>query len=243
LVKTHAKAASESLASLSLDIIHCRRCPRLVAWREAVGRKKRAAFRDQVYWARPVPGFGDPNGRLAVVGLAPAAHGGNRTGRVFTGDPSAQFLFGGLHRAGFANQPTSLHRDDGLALKNAYIFAAVRCAPPDNRPTPEEFARCAPFLAREFRLLTRLRVVLALGAQAYAAVIRFAQAEWGVALKPPKFAHSARFKPGRGRPLIVASYHPSPRNTQTGKFTAAMSDWLLADVKRELDGDGATGGN
>lgn len=223
-----------ALRALSAEIIRCRRCPRLVAWREAVARKRRAAYRDWTYWGKPVPGFGDLAARLIVVGLAPAAHGGNRTGRVFTGDPSAQFLMGGLCRAGFANQPSSLHRDDGLKLRDAYILAAVRCVPPDNRPTPEEFVQCAPFLVREVRLLRKARIILALGQQAYTAVLRFARSDWGAPRRSPKFFHGQRVGFGEDRPVLLASYHPSPRNTQTGKLTPEMFDKLLEMVRREL---------
>src|ERR671933_633296 len=155
---------ADSLERVTAEVVECCKCPRLVAWREQVGREKRAAFRSEDYWARPVPGFGDPNAELLIVGLAPAAHGGNRTGRIFTGDRSGDWLFGALHRAGFANQPTSVSRDDGLTLLGAYIAACVRCAPPENRPTPEERDTCLPYLAREMALLEDLRVIVCLGA-------------------------------------------------------------------------------
>ncbi len=205
-------------------MVACRACPRLVAWREEVARRKRAAFRDQEYWGRPVPGFGDPRARLLIVGLAPAAHGGNRTGRIFTGDRSGDFLFAALWRAGLASQPTSVARGDGLALRECFVTAAVRCCPPANRPLPGELARCAPFLEREIEALPGLRAALALGAVAFEATVA-ATARLAAAPPPrprPRFAHGAVW---RG-PLfpVVASYHPSQQNTQTGKLTPAMFD-------------------
>jgi uracil-DNA glycosylase family 4 len=215
----------DSLERVRSEIVACRACPRLVAWREAVARQKRAAFRDEEYWGRPVPGFGDPRARLLVVGLAPAAHGGNRTGRVFTGDRSGDWLFGALWRAGFANQPTSRHRDDGLELRGAYVAAAVRCAPPANRPTPDERDRCLPYLAREIALLSELRVVIALGQFAYDAVARVL----GIGRRP-RFGHGVEVPLDAGRTLIC-SYHPSQQNTFTGKLTVEMFDAVFTRAR------------
>jgi uracil-DNA glycosylase len=219
----------DSLEALATEITACRACPRLVAWREQVAREKRAAFRDEEYWARPVPGFGDPDATLVIVGLAPAAHGANRTGRMFTGDRSGDFLYAALHRAGYANQPTSERRDDGLRLTGAYITAPVRCAPPANRPTPQERDRCRPFLQRELALLAQVRVHLALGQFAY----RVLTAELGVPTPPP-FGHGVELDLPDGRAL-VCSYHVSQQNTFTGKLTPAMFDAVLGRT-RELAG-------
>jgi uracil-DNA glycosylase len=218
------------LAALSAEITRCRRCPRLVAWREEVARTKRAAFADEEYWGRPVPGFGDPRARIVLVGLAPAAHGGNRTGRVFTGDRSGDWLFAALWRAGLASQPSSVAVDDGLRLRGAYVLAAVRCAPPANRPTPEERHSCAPFLGRELALLDRTRVLVALGAFAYQALA----AELG--LRPrPAFGHGVEAALADGR-MIVCSYHPSQQNTFTGTLTEEMLDGVLARAKQLAGG-------
>jgi uracil-DNA glycosylase len=208
----------EPLAALEAEVVSCRACPRLVAWREQVAREKRAAFRDEEYWGRPVPGFGDPDATLLIIGLAPAAHGANRTGRMFTGDRSGDFLYAALHRAGYANQPTSVRRGDGLALTGAYITAPVRCAPPANKPTPEERERCRPFLRRELALLTRVRVIVVLGQFAY----QVTTAELGPVPRP-RFAHGAEIPLPDGRD-IVCSYHVSQQNTFTGKLTPAMLD-------------------
>jgi uracil-DNA glycosylase family 4 len=206
------------LDELTSEITHCRRCPRLVAWREEVATTRRAAFAGQVYWGRPVPGFGDPRAKVAVVGLAPAAHGGNRTGRVFTGDRSGDWLFAALWRAGMANQPTSVALDDGLELSGAYVLAAVRCAPPQNKPTPAERDQCRPFLHRELALLTDLRVVVALGQFAHQVMAD----ELG--LRPrPKFGHGVEAQ-SPGGVVLVGSYHPSQQNTFTGKLTEPMLD-------------------
>jgi uracil-DNA glycosylase len=223
------------LEALRAEIVACEACPRLVAWRTDVAREKRAAFAAEEYWGRPVPGFGDPNARVLVLGLAPAAHGGNRTGRVFTGDRSGDWLFAAMHRAGFANQPTSVHRDDGLVLRDAYVAAAVRCAPPANRPTPEERDRCAPFLLREVQLLERLRVVVALGAFAYEAAWRMADASGSKPPGPrPRFAHGLEVPIGRA--TVICSYHPSQQNTFTGRLTVAMLDGVFRRA-RELVGE------
>ena len=219
------------LAALEAEIVECRRCPRLVAWREQVAREKRAAFRDWDYWGRPIPGFGDPEARVVLLGLAPAAHGANRTGRVFTGDRSGDFLYAALHRAGFANQPTATHRDDGLELHDCFVTAAVRCAPPANKPLPSERDNCAEWLERELALLSRARVVLCLGAFA-----------WGIAApRPlPPFGHGAEAR--NGRYALVGSFHPSQQNTFTGKLTPAMMDAVLNRARQLADEPSAAGG-
>ena len=213
---------------MTVEITECRACPRLVAWREQVGREKRASFADDVYWARPVPGFGDPDARVVIVGLAPAAHGGNRTGRVFTGDRSGDWLFGALHRAGYANQPTSIHAGDGLRLRDAYVAAAVRCAPPQNKPTTTERDRCLPYLVRELELLKRTRVVIALGKFAYDVVAPLV----GVARPRPAFGHGVEAAGSDGR-IVLCSFHPSQQNTFTGKLTEPMFDAIFSRA-REL---------
>jgi uracil-DNA glycosylase len=208
------------LETLSDEIVGCRACPRLVEWRERVAAEKRAAFADEVYWGRPVPGFGDPRARIVVVGLAPAAHGANRTGRFFTGDRSGDWLFRALHRAGLANQPHSVSADDGLQLHGVWISAPVRCAPPDNKPTPAERDRCAPFLDRELDLL-RPQVVVCLGSFGFAAVCRH------YTIRPrPKFGHGVETDVPGG-PTVLCSYHPSQQNTFTGKLTEAMLDDVM----------------
>ena len=214
-----------ALAALERDVTGCRRCPRLVDWREQVAAEKRAAFRGETYWGRPVPGYGDPAARVLLLGLAPAAHGGNRTGRVFTGDRSGDFLFAGLHRAGFASKPTSTHRDDGLRLADCFITAAVKCAPPQNKPLPAERDACRSWLDAELELLDRVRVVVCLGAFA-----------WNViAPRPlPKFGHGAEARDASGR-VLVGCFHPSQQNTFTGKLTPGMLDAVLARA-RELAG-------
>jgi uracil-DNA glycosylase family 4 len=211
----------DSLEQVTNEVVNCFKCPRLVAWREQVGREKRAAFRDDVYWARPVPGFGDPQAELLLVGLAPAAHGGNRTGRIFTGDRSGDWLFGALFRAGYANQPTSLHRDDGLRLSGAYIAACVRCAPPANKPTPQERDTCLPYLARELRLLPRLKVVVCLGKFAYDGASQLLGLK-----RRPSFGHGVEVPAGDGL-TVLCSFHPSQQNTFTGKLTVQMFDAIF----------------
>ena len=208
--------------SLQREITECVACPRLVDYRERVAKEKRRQYRDEAYWGRPLPAFGDPNARLVVIGLAPAAHGGNRTGRMFTGDSSSLWLARALHQAGFANQPTSERRDDGFTLHDALITAAVRCAPPDNKPSPGEFATCRGFLIRELRLLRRLTVVVALGKLAFDAYLA-ARSEMGLATPRPRpaFAHGAAYALPGG-PTLIASYHPSRQNTQTGRLTESM---------------------
>ncbi len=221
-------AARESeLAALTAEIVECRRCPRLVAWREQVAREKVARFRDETYWGRPVPGFGDPDARILLVGLAPAAHGGNRTGRVFTGDASGDFLFEAMHAVGLANQPTGRRADDGLRLLDAYVAAAVRCAPPANKPTPEERANCQPFLVRELGILAGVRVLLALGAIAWESSFRVIAALTGEDARPrPAFGHGAEARAGGY--VVLGSYHPSQQNTFTGKLTQPMLRSVLA---------------
>jgi uracil-DNA glycosylase len=215
--------SSRALRALTEEIVSCRACPRLVDWRERVAHEKRAAFRDETYWGRPVPGFGDPAARVLIVGLAPAAHGGNRTGRVFTGDRSGDWLFGSLYRTGFANQPTSVAADDGLELQGAYVAAAVRCAPPENKPTPAERDRCLPYLARELALLESVRVVVALGGFAYDVLARLlASVGSPLPVPRPRFAHGAVVPTERA--TVVGCYHPSQQNTFTGRVTEAMLD-------------------
>jgi uracil-DNA glycosylase family 4 len=222
-------ASKRKLPTLEAEIVACRACPRLVAWRERVGRERRAAYADQTYWARPVPGFGDPAARLLVLGLAPGAHGANRTGRVFTGDRSGEWLYRAMWRAGLASQAESVAPGDGLALRGAWVSVAVRCAPPENRPAPAERDRCLPYLARELELLDRVRTVVALGAFAHEALCRVVAAPrpW------PRFAHGAEGAVGRYR--VIDSYHPSQQNTFTGRLTEAMLDEIFtraADMAR-----------
>lgn len=232
-VETVAARAGH-LATLDDAVARCRACPRLVAWREEVARTKRAAFADQDYWGRPVPGFGPTDAAIGLLGLAPAAHGGNRTGRVFTGDRSGDVLYAALHRAGLANQPTSTGRDDGLVLHRTRIFAAVRCAPPANKPTPAERDTCAPWLHREIALLRpTLRVVVALGGFAWAAWWPALTAAYGLPapVPRPKFAHGALWFAG-GAPRLLGSYHVSQQNTFTGRLTADMLDEILGRAKQ-----------
>jgi uracil-DNA glycosylase family 4 len=229
--------AAADLAELEAALVECRACPRLVTWREDVAATRRAAFREQEYWGRPVPGFGPDRARIGILGLAPAAHGGNRTGRVFTGDRSGDVLFAALHRAGLANQPTSVDRRDGLHLVDTRIFAAVRCAPPDNKPTPDERDTCAPWLHREFRLVApTLRVVVALGGFAWAAFWPVLRTVYGVTAPSPRpaFGHGARVDLP-GAPTLLGCYHVSQQNTFTGRLTPAMLDDVLA-VARAIAG-------
>lgn len=214
------------LVELHDEIVECRRCPRLVEWRESAAREKRASYRDEEYWGKGVPGFGDPAARVLVLGLAPAAHGANRTGRIFTGDRSGDWLYRAMHRAGFANQPTSIHRGDGLKLKRAWVTSAVKCAPPDNKPLPSERDACRGFLRREIEALTKLKVVVCLGAFAYEA----ACAEFGV--KPrPKFGHGVEVVSPSGV-VLVCSFHPSQQNTFTGRLTEPMFDAIFTQVQK-----------
>ena len=231
----HAEAMKpDSLATVAAEITACRACPRLVAWREAVAVEKRASFRDDTYWGRGVPGFGDPRARVLVLGLAPAAHGANRTGRVFTGDRSGDWLFASMFRNGFANQPISVAADDGLALSGAYVSAAVRCAPPANAPTPSERDACLPFFVRELALLADVRVIVTLGAFAYEALWAMLRSAGVVLPRPrPKFTHGLEVPTGRA--TIVGCFHPSQQNTFTGKLTEPMIDAVFARA-RELSG-------
>lgn len=223
----------ESLDPIAQEVIQCRRCPRLVAYREAVARTKRRQFQDWEYWGRPVPGFGDPQARLLVVGLAPAAHGANRTGRMFTGDGSGDFLIAALYRAGFANQPTSTHREDGLVLWDVYLTAVVRCAPPDNRPSRQEQANCLPYLIRELRALPRIQVVVTLGQIATEGFLT-ALRVLGYDGPRPAFRHAGVYPLGAGWPTLITSYHPSRQNTQTGRLTSEMFDEIWKLAKRLL---------
>ena len=221
---------TDSLRTLTSDITSCRRCPRLVRCRETAAATPPRRFAGQTYWARPVPGFGDPKARLLVVGLAPAAHGGNRTGRVFTGDRSGDWLYAALHRAGFANQPTSVSKDDGLVLTGAYVSVAVRCAPPGNKPTPKERDTCLPYLVRELRLLRSVRAIVALGAFGWDSVLR-ALRELGHEVKPrPVFGHAATAAIGPYQ--LFGSYHVSQQNTFTGRLTEAMLDAVFTSAAR-----------
>jgi uracil-DNA glycosylase family 4 len=231
--------ADDTLQRLRDDVVGCRRCPRLVAYRERVAKERKREFRDEEYWGRPVPGFGDPAARLVAVGLAPAAHGSNRTGRVFTGDRSAAFLVRALYEAGFASQPTSVRRGDGLSYRDLYVTAAVRCVPPDNRPRPEERAACRPYLEREFDLLTNARAYLALGGFAWEATLDAAAARFQVPRPATAFAHGAAATLGPGRPMVWASFHPSPQNTNTGKLTQTMLVDLLRRIRASWE-DGRT---
>jgi uracil-DNA glycosylase len=222
---------SAGLRDLDREVIACRRCPRLVAWREQVARVKRASFASEEYWGKPLPGFGDPEAAVLVVGLAPAAHGGNRTGRIFTGDRSGDWLFGSLYRTGFANQPTSVTRDDGLRLTGCYIAAAVRCAPPANKPTPGERDNCLPYLVRELRLLESVRVIVTLGSFGWDAAFRVLADLGGLAIpRPrPKFGHGAEASVGQF--VVLGCYHPSQQNTFTGKLTEPMIDAVFGRAK------------
>lgn len=230
--------SSADLSRLARQIIACRQCPRLVRYREHVARVKKREFADWQYWGKPVPGFGDPNAEVLIVGLAPAAHGANRTGRMFTGDSSGHWLLRALHRAGFASRPTSEHRDDGLRLRDAYITATVRCAPPDNRPAPREIANCSAYLTRELELLSRLRVAVTLGQVAFTTFLRVAQ-DYGAAVPVPRpvFRHGAVYRLNAPRPIppvLIASYHPSRQNTQTGRLTKAMLDEIFTTTRQQL---------
>ncbi len=223
-----------SLRQVEHAVTTCRRCPRLVAWREEVARVKRTSYAGEEYWGRPLPGFGDPAARVLVLGLAPAAHGGNRTGRIFTGDRSGDWLFAALWRAGYANQPTSVSRDDGLRLTGCFVTAAVRCAPPANRPSPAERDHCQPWLEEELALLPQVRVIVCLGAFAWDAALRVASALGEALPRPrPRFGHGA--VAALRRFTLVGCYHPSQQNTFTGKLTEAMMDEVFARV-RELAG-------
>lgn len=228
------------LNQFNREVIHCERCPRLVAYCRRVAAEKKRAFQEEAYWGKPVPGFGDPKARLVLVGLAPAAHGANRTGRMFTGDGTdgagaSDFLMRALHRAGLANQPHSRHRGDGLRFTDAYVTAIVRCAPPANKPLPEEIANCGTHLMTELDALKRMRVIVALGKLAHDQLLRLYEAR-GVAIpRPrPKFAHGSVTEFGDSAPVIVGSYHPSRQNTQTGKLTPAMFDAIFTEARKHF---------
>jgi uracil-DNA glycosylase len=227
--------SEDELMILEHEITNCRKCPRLVEYREEVARTKRRAYRDWTYWGRPLPAFGDPEARLVVIGLAPAAHGGNRTGRMFTGDRSGDFLYEQLYRAGFANQPQSKRADDGLTLKDALISAAIRCAPPDNKPLPEEIRNCLPYLEQELELI-RPRAILALGGIALNAYLDLLKRQ-GLILSRAAypFAHGASFAMPGDLPRLFAAYHPSQQNTQTGRLTPAMFARVLRQIRKFLD--------
>jgi len=235
------KTISDALQALSDEIVACTRCPRLIEHCREVAAKKRRMYADWDYWGKPVPGFGDPEAQLLVVGLAPAAHGGNRTGRMFTGDGSADWLIEALYEFGFANQPTSTHRDDGLQLHGAYITAPARCAPPQNRPTAGELHNCRPFLRREIELLTNVRVVVVLGRIGFDAFWRAMQelGRIGLDTRRPIFSHGARFTWDPAQPTLLMSYHPSRQNTQTGRLTKAMFHSVFAAARKLVD-DGAS---
>ncbi len=232
---------SQLFEVLNAEIVACRQCPRLVDYRERIARDKRRAYRDWTYWGRPVPGFGDHAARIVLVGLAPGAHGSNRTGRMFTGDASGEFLYSALHPAGFANQSTAQHAYDGLELRDVFITAVCRCAPPDNKPTLQEQANCLPFLARELELLKRARVVVALGRIGMDGYLRLLRGQ-GHALPRVEFRHGAVYnlakdsQPSQGSlPTLICSYHPSKQNTQTGRLTAVMLDDVFRKAKEELN--------
>jgi uracil-DNA glycosylase family 4 len=224
-----------ALEILQREIVACEQCPRLVAYRAEVGRVKRRAYRDWDYWAKPVPGFGDPNARLLLIGLAPGAHGANRTGRIFTGDSSGDFLYKVLFATGFASQPTSASRDDGLKLTDAYISAAVRCAPPDNKPSVEEIRTCRPYLERELELLNNVQVVVALGRLAFEVYLGILRDRGKIARRSGfVFGHNTEHRTGEGAPLLISSYHPSQQNTSTGKLTQAMFRAVFEGARRSL---------
>lgn len=229
--------AVHALAKLSDEIVACTRCPRLRDHCEEIARKKKREFANWNYWGKPLPGIGDPNAKLLIIGLAPAAHGGNRTGRMFTGDRSADWLMEALHEYGFANQPTSDHRDDGLELRDVFITASARCAPPQNRPTAEELRNCQPYLEQELELLTRIKVVLVLGQIAFDRYWRIMRDQGhvgdGVGGNRPKFQHGAKYDLGPGLPTLLVSYHPSRQNTQTGRLTKEMFHRVFA-MAREM---------
>lgn len=222
-----------ALVKLNQTIITCTRCARLVAYRQRIAREKRAAFRDWEYWGRPVPSVGDPNARVLLVGLAPGAHGSNRTGRMFTGDGSGDFLTPALFRAGFANQPTSVHKDDGLQLIDLYMVASAHCAPPDNKPTPQEIANCRPYFIQHMQLLANAQVILALGKIAFDnTLVTLAQMGIEIPTPRPTFAHGAQYRIGLY--TLIATYHPSRQNTQTRRLTPEMFDEIFKQVKRSL---------
>jgi uracil-DNA glycosylase family 4 len=223
---------ASALQVLHSEVVSCTRCPRLVAYREQVGREKRRAYREHEYWARPVPGFGDPRARLLILGLAPGAHGSNRTGRPFTGDASGKFMYPILYQCGLASQPNADHRDDGLKLIDCYITAAIRCAPPGNKPLPSELANCATFLDRELTILKNVKVVVALGKIGFDAYLNYLRRRGVVQSKAAyAFAHAAEYRMPNGA-ILIASYHPSNQNTATGKLTPAMFEQVFREAKR-----------
>lgn len=229
------RTRSAELAAVGARIVICTRCPRLVEWRERVAAEKRRAFANEEYWGRPVPGWGDTRARLLVVGLAPAAHGANRTGRMFTGDESGRWLYRALHRSGFANRAESVRRGDGLELADCFVTAAVRCAPPANRPSPEERRNCRPWLEAEIDLLPRVRVIVALGGFAWDHLLRiFRDRGRGVPSPKPAFAHGREVELGPGPPFLIASYHPSQQNTYTGRLTEPMLDDVFRRARERL---------
>lgn len=233
------KDIDHSWQALNDEIVQCTRCPRLVTWREQVARERKRAYRDVEYWGKPVTGFGDREARVLVVGLAPGAHGANRTGRVFTGDGSGVFLYRALHKAGFSNLPVAKHSGDGLALSGLYISAVCRCAPPANKPAPQEIANCLPYLGRELDLLHNLQGFVALGQIAFDHTLRLLR-QRGHAIPRLEFAHGALFRLGEGLPWMLASYHPSRQNTQTGRLTESMFDSIWQKVRELIDAGGAT---
>jgi uracil-DNA glycosylase family 4 len=227
--------AARELAELQRQVMACTRCANLIAYCRKVAREKRRMYRDCDYWGKPVPSFGDPRAELLILGLAPGAHGANRTGRMFTGDRSGDFLYRGLYEAGFANQPTSHDRADGLELRNCYITAPLRCAPPKNKPSPEELRHCQPYLEREFKLLTRLRAVLVLGRIAFDSYLRVVGQREGFPRRSSLvFSHGASFMLPAGLPRLFCSYHPSQQNTQTGRLTQGMFQQVLRDIRNFL---------
>jgi uracil-DNA glycosylase len=229
----------KALEILHREIVGCEKCPRLVAYRAEVGRVKRRAFRDWDYWSKPLPGFGDPDARLAIIGLAPAAHGGNRTGRVFTGDSSSDFLYKTLFATGLASQPTSVSRDDGLKLIDAFISMAVRCAPPDNKPAVDEIRNCRPYMERELALLKNLQVVVALGRLAFDVYLGILRDQGKIVRRSAfVFAHDEAHRTGEGQPLLISSYHPSQQNTSTGKLTQAMLRAVFERARKEMNKSG-----
>jgi len=225
-----------SLALLQQEVIGCQRCPRLIAHCLDAASVKRRAYRDWDYWGKPVPSFGDLRAQLLIIGLAPAAHGANRTGRMFTGDRSGEFLYRALHETGFASQPSSVSKDDGLELRNAYITAAVRCAPPANKPTPKEIRACSHFLARELELLPNLRIVVALGRIAFDAYLAVLREQGAIQSRAAlRFGHNQEHRTGAGQPLLISSYHPSQQNTSTGRLTRKMLRDVFLRARRRLD--------
>lgn len=234
-MRYNSPMARNAFEILKRQIVSCEQCPRLVDYRRQVARIKRRAYIDWDYWGKPVPPFGDPKARLLVIGLAPAAHGGNRTGRMFTGDRSGDFLYRALYETGFASQPASVSRDDGLELRDVYITAAVRCAPPDNKPTPGEFRNCRPYLERELELLKNVRVVVALGSIAFHAYLSILKDRGAIRSRAAfAFGHNREHSVAAGLPVLISSYHPSQQNTSTGKLTAAMLFEVFDHAKRLL---------